>query len=409
LESLDILAPLTRPADLPENPTLSRPFISKPLTELTRTAREMAQKEKATLWRMKHLFIKLSGDLAWVPCEILETPHDINLFDDGRIRYHEHLLAKERLKVQEGLATYGTRLEEKAIAAAESAVTGDDEVRATPAVTETTLPEGPSTDDDVAMIDASSDVAAKESLAADCPHPQAGGVTGLKEPSTTQGNTGGAPSTSNEYKESLDKPAEAAQIKIEGEIAGPNHDSNQSQEAQNENSAGHTEGVELIVHNEDGIVEEQEEEPAPRRMRTRAQAQAASDNISRNRSVTPESNESYIHPFFLAPPSAHPDPNLGLPSHEAEDTRKLLQLYIQKQEEVCRGAEKLYDGLMRAERLRRTVYKWAKADGHKGEMSDEEDWYDMEEWGLTEELKKGQDEEEEDAATTAKKTRTRRQ
>jgi len=42
-------------------------------------------------------------------------------------------------------------------------------------------------------------------------------------------------------------------------------------------------------------------------------------------------------------------------------------------------------------------------------MSDGEDWYDKEEWGLEEDLKKGQDEEEEDAATTAKKTRTRRQ
>jgi hypothetical protein len=58
------------------------------------------------------------------------------------------------------------------------------------------------------------------------------------------------------------------------------------------------------------------------------------------------------------------------------------------------------------------VMKWAKAEGHVGpnrDMSDGEDWYDKEEWGLEEDLKKGQDEEEEDAATTAKKTRTRRQ
>lgn len=62
--------------------------------------------------------------------------------------------------------------------------------------------------------------------------------------------------------------------------------------------------------------------------------------------------------------------------------------------------------------MRHLVMKWAKAEGHVGEdrgMSDGEDWYDKEEWGLTEDLKKGQDEEEEDAATTAKKTRTRRQ
>jgi hypothetical protein len=41
-------------------------------------------------------------------------------------------------------------------------------------------------------------------------------------------------------------------------------------------------------------------------------------------------------------------------------------------------------------------------------MSDGEDWYDKEEWGLTEDLKKGQDEEEEDTTTTGKKTRNRR-
>jgi hypothetical protein len=41
-------------------------------------------------------------------------------------------------------------------------------------------------------------------------------------------------------------------------------------------------------------------------------------------------------------------------------------------------------------------------------MSDGEDWYDKEAWGLVEDLKKGQDEEEEDTTTTGKKTRNRR-
>jgi len=129
--------------------------------------------------------------------------------------------------------------------------------------------------------------------------------------------------------------------------------------------------------------------------------------------MSPDSSlESFIHPYFLAPRKSHPDRDLGLPQHEAEETRRLLQLYIQKQEEVCRGAQKVYDGLLRADRYRHLVMKWAKAEGHVGvnrDMSDGEDWYDKDEWGLEEDLKKGQDEEEEDAATTAKKTRTRRQ
>lgn len=120
----------------------------------------------------------------------------------------------------------------------------------------------------------------------------------------------------------------------------------------------------------------------------------------------------FVHPFFLAPKSSRPDREFGLPQLEAEELRRLLQLYIQKQEEVCRGAQKVYDGLLKADRYRLLVMKWAKAEAHVGpnaDMSDGEDWYDKEEWGLDEDLKKGQDEEEEDAATTAKKTRTRRQ
>lgn len=118
--------------------------------------------------------------------------------------------------------------------------------------------------------------------------------------------------------------------------------------------------------------------------------------------------DPFIHPIFLAPKPAHPDRDLGLPEQEAEDVRRLLQLYVQKQEEVCRGTEKLYHGLLKADRMRKTVLEWSKSEAHVGEMSDGEDWYDKEEWGLTEDLKKGQDEEEEDTTQTQKKTRNRK-
>lgn len=118
--------------------------------------------------------------------------------------------------------------------------------------------------------------------------------------------------------------------------------------------------------------------------------------------------DPFIHPIFLAPKPAHPDRDLGLPEQEAEDVRRLLQLYVQKQEEVCRGTEKLYHGLLKADRMRKTVLEWSKSEAHVGEMSDGEDWYDKEEWGLIEDLKKGQDEEEEDTTQTQKKTRNRK-
>lgn len=137
----------------------------------------------------------------------------------------------------------------------------------------------------------------------------------------------------------------------------------------------------------------------------------AHSNHNGSRAASPSAasaGDPFIHPIFLAPKPAHPDRDLGLPEQEAEDVRRLLQLYVQKQEEVCRGTEKLYHGLLKADRMRKTVLEWSKAEAHVGEMSDGEDWYDKEEWGLIEDLKKGQDEEEEDTTQTQKKTRNRK-
>ncbi len=152
-------------------------------------------------------------------------------------------------------------------------------------------------------------------------------------------------------------------------------------------------------------------QPAQHRMTTRAQAQAASDNTtaSPTRSPSPAvSISTFVHPFFLVPASAHPDRDFGLPPAEAEDTRRALMSYVQKQEEVCRGVGKLYEGLLRADRMRKTVLQWCKAEEHVGEMSDGEDWYDKEEWALDEDLKKGHDEEEDEGGNQGKKTRGRR-
>lgn len=122
-------------------------------------------------------------------------------------------------------------------------------------------------------------------------------------------------------------------------------------------------------------------------------------------------DDFFIHPLFRLPPAAHPERDLGLPDQEAEEVRRLLLLYVQKQEEICRGTKRLYEGLLKADRLRKTVWQWSKAEAHCGpnrDMSDGEDWYDKEEWGLTEDLKKGEDEVEEDTAQTQKKTRNRK-
>lgn len=172
--------------------------------------------------------------------------------------------------------------------------------------------------------------------------------------------------------------------------------------------------TDICLENNEEITSREEEDAllaGPHRMRTRAQAQAASEKAasSRTRSISPASwIPPVVHPLFLMPESARPDRDLGLPAGEAEEIRRMVMLFVQKQEEVCRGAERLYIGLLRADRMRKTVFKWCKAEGHVGEMSDGEDWYDKEEWGLDEDLRKGHDDEEDDATTQVKKTRGRR-
>ncbi|KAJ4985709.1 rxt2-like protein [Stagonosporopsis vannaccii] len=145
---------------------------------------------------------------------------------------------------------------------------------------------------------------------------------------------------------------------------------------------------------------------AAHRMTTRARAQAAS---SPSPPRSPSSLAGQVHPLFLFSTDSIPDRDFGLPPNEAEETRMLLMAYVQKQEEVARATSDLYQGLMQADRMRQDVFSWCKAEGHIGEMSDGEDWYDNDFWGLEEDLVKGRDEEEDETANTGKKsTRQRR-
>lgn len=152
----------------------------------------------------------------------------------------------------------------------------------------------------------------------------------------------------------------------------------------------------------------------PARMQTRAQTNAANGGTphlaatSRSPSPARPASPQTIHPMYLTVESALPDRDIGLPPVEAEELRRLLSIYIQKQEEVCRGTDRLYQALLKAVRLRDTVWWWARAEEHRGEMSDGEDWVDLEEWGLDEELKKGDVVTEETIEEQGKKPRGRR-
>ncbi|RDW72024.1 hypothetical protein BP5796_08058 [Coleophoma crateriformis] len=371
-----LLTPLTAASDLPDHPTLSKPFKSKTLTELTRQAGEMAQKERASLWRIKHLLTKLSGDHTWVPCEMVETENDIVLFGNEFDRPR----GQHDSKVDEEPALAGEVLMEDV---------NDAEVSKNPEL------DGVEKEVETSEQQSANGISEKDN--AQTLAPEAAETKAAHESEDVF-------ATAGEQEKAVENP-EVAKNETAMDLDSTTGDMQKDTDGQDEETADSI--------NADMLEEEDEDAPAPSRMRTRAQANAASDNTptSRTRSMTPES-DIFIHPYFLAPQSSRPDRDFGLPQLEAEELRRLLQLYIQKQEEVCRGAQKVYDGLLKADRCRLLVMKWAKAEAHVGpnaDMSDGEDWYDKEEWGLDEDLKKGQDEEEEDAATTAKKTRTRRQ
>ncbi|KAE8453745.1 hypothetical protein EG329_009256 [Mollisiaceae sp. DMI_Dod_QoI] len=388
-----LLAPLTAASELPDHPTLSKPFTSKTLTELTRHAGDMVKKEKASLWRIKHLLTRLSGDNTWIPCESVETENDIALFFDGRDPGH-NILRRDLARDEADHGSTGTMASDDADPATklltmEAHSAGSVEGSKAANIMQIT-------DEDIQMTSGVEQIGLED----EAPLPN-GKTTPLDTLSTL----------SNAKLDFLPDPR--GNMEVDESSAGKESAQVElSSKTPDDPADNQPDNTELDLMDTEAGLDDQDDLPVPTRMRTRAQAQAASDNTaaSRTRSITPElGNEGFIHPYFLAPPSSHPDRNLGLPQHEADETRRLLQLYIQKQEEVCRGAQKVYDGLLRADRYRKLVMKWAKAEAHIRDMSDGEDWYDKEEWGLDEDLKKGQDEEEEDAATTAKKTRTRRQ
>lgn len=381
----NLLVPLTAASDLPNHPTLSKPFTSKTLTELTRSAGEMVQKEKASLWRIKHLLTRLSGDDTWYPCASVENENDHILFMDERDQSLGNMQGKAVGRVEGDQVSTGT-------------LASEDTDQRLPIEGNALLPDAMQTTEETA----DEDVAMASTPNVENSGKAAPGKPDESDPKATLPIQNGQNGASGRL------PSGGLPSGLEMDVADP------GKEQTNGAPEEHVQPTEEADMIDGELGEDQDGIPAMHRMRTRAQAQAASDNnTTRTRSGSPDSgSDMFIHPIFLAPASSRPDRNVGLPPPEADETRRLLQLYIQKQEEVCRGAQKVYDGLLKADRYRKLVMKWAKADGHVGsnrDMSDGEDWYDKEEWGLDEDLKKGQDEEEEDAATTAKKTRTRRQ
>lgn len=414
---LDLLAPLTSVADLPNHPTLSKPYLSNAIPKLTEQASSLLRKEKAALWRMKQLLTKFRGDETWVPCGIFETGNDIMLFRSSytvpqqvppHTNHIQNKVAPEGTQQDQHISQTGIEEDPTQVqGVAKEALTigqGDAETKVersenNEAVAMNEPVEEPSepTDTEPKTVEQSGNEKqdTKQPDQDRPPENPANADTTISDQqrppqdSTTAASDGADQTTAHDTQANLPDPRPQSSPKST-EQPGP---------APNDMKLLLDEG-EQPNHS---VIEPQ---PPSHRMTTRLRAQATTNTTTTSStttsastapSPTPAQPSSYpIHPIFLVPPSARPDRDFGLPPAEAEETRRLLMLYVQKQEEVCRGAWRLYEGLLKADRLRQTVFRWAKAEAHVGEMSDGEDWYDKEEWGLDEDLKKGHDEDEDD-------------
>ncbi|KAL2119614.1 hypothetical protein VTJ04DRAFT_6575 [Mycothermus thermophilus] len=391
-----LLAPLTSVTDLPTHPTLSRPFTSTALTELVQQAITLMHKENKALWKAKPLLTKLMGDNTWAPCGLMAAPddEDAKLFSDTVSFFNRPRVRPAGTVPTTNGTTDTDKTAETKQPAAEAGPDGQEAQTSQAADgAEQDKKSETKTQDDETLPDADGPVVngnSEESKTNDKTQPQGDGNQASGEPSQEKPEPANAESN-NATKDDVEM----------AEAPAP--------DANNSATTKPTDGPSA------GDAPNPTPPPGPPSTTTAAAATVAAISSTFDPPTAEEDaaliDELFIHPLFHLPPQAHPDRDLGLPEQEAEEVRRLLLLYVQKQEEICRGAQRLAQGLLRADRLRKTVLSWAKAEAHCGpnrDMSDGEDWYDREEWGLTEDLKKGEDEVEEESQTTQKKTRNRK-
>ena len=387
----ELLGPLTSVADLPKHPSLSIPYTSRAIADLAQNAAETLRRESATLWRMKQTFAKLRGDEIWAPCGIFETEDDRKLFSQAHGTSAGQALSSRSANllgsIRKDPVVSSPRHDHTIVSttANQSLVNGTDlkdGVQGEDSATKGAMHTNGSMevqDDNLQLAQENHDRLPDSSL-----------VTKSDAYNVLQGQT------NQVSKGEIWRKAPSISAALgNGEVpAAAIHDVDE-------------ELLEATAEDEGGEEATTSSEPLSHRMTTRAQAKAP---LSKDPSTSPTiSLDTWIHPIFSVPASALPDKDFGLPAPEADETRKLLMLYVQKQEEVIRGTKILYDGLLRANRMKNDVFKWSKAEGHLGEMSDGEDWYDKKEWGLDADLVKGREEDDDETNLPGKKTRQRRQ
>ncbi|OQO12017.1 hypothetical protein B0A48_02656 [Cryoendolithus antarcticus] len=380
-----LLRPITAAHELVEHPGLSAAYKSSALTQMTEDAADALRRERDCLLSAKRLLRRFRGEPDWVPCGTFEGEHDEMLL-------HEQTAQSMDISEDSAANASGPR----SVLADSNGEIGTDV-----AMEDNGIPDTPELSNGVHAIDM-----ARSDQTANGDH----GVVDIKDVAGEPTPRADDPVKEVEDSTIVENGTVNSEAVEDGSllaVSNPTLDilRRSTDRADSENGSHSGSGK---THG----------------MTTRARAR--SPDLTPSPSPTPSDSASAIpaiHPWFIAPSSSIPDRDLGLPGNEAAETRKILLLYCQKQEQVIRSLETLYFGLQKAERLRSYVFRAAKASGHllddgKGnwrtEMSDGEDWYDPDEWNLAAwELKdgvleKGKDEVEDPAEEEGRRGGRRR-
>lgn len=384
---------------------MSLPYTSRAIDQLIQNAQEMLIKEQEALWQLKKLSNEFRGDQTWVPCDVMQTEHDALFLEQG-------------MPGTPGvLSVAGTTHD----TLPDTDVGEDTEVLplSNGAEVPQSMADAPGEGEIVSNpeVEMDSDIHDKDEKAEDIP--ETNGIKAeidldeqqlaTKEPTdATITNTASEPAQNG-----ATDTTETAQIAPANPV--PPQDTQPDTEdttmpdplpqGPEDNAQQHKTAITDPTNSATTTAPPASPDfPHPMTTRTRARAPLLPSTTSTPTSLAPSPSmlsphlqPTSIHPLFIPPLSCLPSRNLGLPAPEADDTRRLLYAYVQRQEEVVRGVERLWLGLLKAKRLRDSVAEWADAEGHVGELSDGEDWVDTAAWGLADgELGKGEEAEEEE-------------
>lgn len=407
---IEILAPLKHPSELATHPSMSHPYTSKTLQRMVENANAKLRQEQEMLHKAKRLHRELLGDAPWMPCGFLETMDDRNIFDPN-YGFSSHSSSKHgNAKGKSGQSSRRGSAVNQAVQTKKDFSTSLPNSDLVNYTANGVSPEQRTADDDVEMGNGpgeppeNKDTIEPENTVMDEPTKPNGQA--VSPPESINGdnisNRAGDKEQSSKQKINEDplKTKEEPKDNIPGDPATTTNGDDMDMDKD-------ADGTEDEAAADDNDNDEGASSPEPpRRMTTRARANQAANqpttptSSDTARSGTPSSTTNNhdtltMHPIFLLPPT-HLDRTCGLPPTEADEVRRMLWSYIQKQEETVRASLRMYHMLLGACRKKDMVWEWCKAEGHVGELSDGEDWYDREQWGLGEgeDLRKGADEDE---------------